>query len=117
MGNEYPVLVKITLDEGQPAYAPGLYTVHLSSFKVGQFGSLMIDRLRLVPAKYHGAGRGFRHNLSGDDTNLRCTLFRAWYNRWGSKMSVLVYSFASFVLGWCLRSGITYFTRLMETSS
>ncbi|AAA32213.1 IX protein [Enterobacteria phage f1] len=32
-------------------------------------------------------------------------------------MSVLVYSFASFVLGWCLRSGITYFTRLMETSS
>jgi len=51
LGNEYPVLVKITLDEGQPAYAPGLYTVHLSSFKVGQFGSLMIDRLRLVPAK------------------------------------------------------------------
>nr|ADQ12902.1 recombinant single chain antibody-pIX fusion protein [Phagemid vector pGALD9] len=33
------------------------------------------------------------------------------------RMSVLVYSFASFVLGWCLRSGITYFTRLMETSS
>lgn len=51
LGNEYPVLVKITLDDGQPAYAPGLYTVHLSSFKVGQFGSLMIDRLRLVPAK------------------------------------------------------------------
>nr|AFQ39735.1 p9 [synthetic construct] len=35
----------------------------------------------------------------------------------GVDMSVLVYSFASFVLGWCLRSGITYFTRLMETSS
>lgn len=51
LGNEYPVLVKLTLDDGQPAYQPGLYTVSLNSFKVGQFGSLMIDRLRLQPAK------------------------------------------------------------------
>lgn len=28
LGNEYPVLVKITLDEGQPAYA---WSVHRSS--------------------------------------------------------------------------------------
>lgn len=49
LGGDYPELIKISLEDGQPAYPAGFYTVHLSSFKVGEFNRLQINRLVLIP--------------------------------------------------------------------
>lgn len=49
LGGDYPVEIKINLEDGQPAYTAGEYTIAPSSFKVGQYGSLMVDRIKLFP--------------------------------------------------------------------
>jgi hypothetical protein len=45
----YPTKIKLRLKEGQPPYAPGQYTLHDHSFKVGKYGSLEVEPM-LVPA-------------------------------------------------------------------
>jgi len=45
----YPSRITVQLDNGQPPYPPGVYTLHDSSYGVGDFSSLQLRRLRLVP--------------------------------------------------------------------
>ncbi len=40
LGGKFPSLIKLSLDEGQPPYESGLYTLHSSSYVVNNFGSL-----------------------------------------------------------------------------
>jgi len=49
LGDDYPVKVKLNLEDGQPPYPAGNYKADLASYKVGNYGSLMIDRLKLLP--------------------------------------------------------------------
>lgn len=48
LGGKFPVEMKLQLEEGQPAYVAGIYTVHPSSFVINQFGSLELKRFGLV---------------------------------------------------------------------
>ncbi|BCG15193.1 TPA: single-stranded DNA-binding protein [Vibrio parahaemolyticus] len=48
LGGKFPVEMKLQLEEGQPAYVAGLYTVHPSSFVINQFGSLELKRFGLL---------------------------------------------------------------------
>jgi hypothetical protein len=41
--------IDITLDKNQAAYGVGKYTLDNSSFRVGDFDSLVLDRIKLVP--------------------------------------------------------------------
>jgi hypothetical protein len=50
-GDEFPVKFEFVVDEGQAPYAAGKYNLHSSSYKVGDFGRLTIDRVLLVPAE------------------------------------------------------------------
>jgi len=45
----YPSRISITLDNNQPPYPPGAYTLHESCFYVGDFSRLTLGRLRLLP--------------------------------------------------------------------
>ena len=45
----YPSRISIQLENGQPPYLPGSYTLADGSFFVGDFSRLSIGRLRLVP--------------------------------------------------------------------
>lgn len=47
---KYPTRVMVQLEENQPPYAAGAYTIAPSSFYPGQFGSLMF-KVRLVPVR------------------------------------------------------------------
>nr|WP_086940024.1 single-stranded DNA-binding protein [Thaumasiovibrio occultus] len=51
LGGKFPVEMKISLQDGQPAYKAGLYTVHPSSFLVNNFGGLEIKRfgMQILP--------------------------------------------------------------------
>lgn len=49
LGGDYPELIKLSLDEGQPPYTAGFYELLLSSFRVGDFNRLQVDRVRLSP--------------------------------------------------------------------
>ncbi|WP_419721211.1 single-stranded DNA-binding protein, partial [Pectobacterium versatile] len=49
LGGDYPELIKINLEEGQPAYQAGFYTLHSSSFRVGSYNQLQIGRIVLIP--------------------------------------------------------------------
>ncbi len=50
LGGRFPVEFSLPLEEGQPAYSAGMYVLHASSFKVGQFGRLEFERnLLLIP--------------------------------------------------------------------
>lgn len=53
VGEAYPFKITIGLEDGQEAYIPGFYILGESSYKVGRFGDLEIDRfnLKLVPEK------------------------------------------------------------------
>ena len=46
---KYPVKCKVPLDDPDKHYRPGFYTVDPRSFYVGDFDSLGVGRLRLVP--------------------------------------------------------------------
>ncbi|QFT09710.1 single-stranded DNA-binding protein [Vibrio sp. THAF190c] len=48
LGGKFPVEMKLQLEEGQPAYVSGLYTIHSSSFVINQFGSLELKRFGLL---------------------------------------------------------------------
>ncbi|QWT40828.1 single-stranded DNA-binding protein [Dickeya dadantii] len=49
LGGDYPELIKINLEEGQPPYPAGFYFLHPSSFRVGSYNQLQIGRIVLVP--------------------------------------------------------------------
>ncbi len=44
LGGKFPVEMKLSLDEGQPPYEAGTYTLHSSSYVVNNFGSLELKR-------------------------------------------------------------------------
>jgi len=44
LGGKFPTLMKLQLEEGQPAYVAGKYTIHSSSFIVNNFGGLELKR-------------------------------------------------------------------------
>lgn len=49
-GEDFPHPFRIRLDDNQPPYPAGEYTVHGSSFVVGQYGDLQMGRrVVLVP--------------------------------------------------------------------
>lgn len=48
LGGKFPVEMKLSLDEGQPAYAAGIYTVHSSSYVVNNFGGLELKRFGML---------------------------------------------------------------------
>lgn len=48
-GGVYPEKFIIQLDKGAPPYASGFYTLDDCSFSVGDFGSLKIKSLKLIP--------------------------------------------------------------------
>ncbi|MEG3651224.1 single-stranded DNA-binding protein [Escherichia coli] len=50
LGGDYPVEIKINLEEGQPVYKAGNYNLCHSSFRVDGYGRLMVNRIRLIPA-------------------------------------------------------------------
>ena len=48
LGGKFPVEMKLSLDEGQPVYVAGDYTVHSSSFVVNNYGGLELKRFGLI---------------------------------------------------------------------
>lgn len=48
LGGKFPVEMKLGLEQGQPAYVAGLYTIHPSSFVINQYGSLELKRYGLL---------------------------------------------------------------------
>ncbi len=44
LGGKFPVEMKLSLEKDQVPYAPGLYTLHPSSFAVNQYGALELKR-------------------------------------------------------------------------
>jgi len=48
LGGKFPVEMKLSLDEGQPAYVAGEYAVHSSSYVVNNFGGLELKRFGLL---------------------------------------------------------------------
>ncbi|ELV8596816.1 hypothetical protein QNE22_004251, partial [Vibrio fluvialis] len=48
LGGKFPVEMKLGLEQGQPAYVAGLYTIHPSSFVINQYGSLELKRFGLL---------------------------------------------------------------------
>lgn len=49
-GEDFPRPFKLTLDDNQPPYPAGTYTVDASSFEVGDFDALKLSRrIKLVP--------------------------------------------------------------------
>lgn len=49
--NDYPERIEFSLADGQEPFAPGRYTLHPSSFFVGDFHQLSIGRPVLHPLK------------------------------------------------------------------
>lgn len=48
LGGKFPVEMKLSLDEGQPPYSSGNYTVHSSSYAVNNYGGLELKRFGLT---------------------------------------------------------------------
>lgn len=48
LGGKFPVEMKLSLEENQPAYIAGEYTVHSSSFTVNNYGGLELKRFGLT---------------------------------------------------------------------
>lgn len=44
LSGRFPTQMKLQLEEGQPPYEAGIYTLHSSSFVVNNFGSLELKR-------------------------------------------------------------------------
>ncbi|EPM0065317.1 single-stranded DNA-binding protein [Klebsiella pneumoniae] len=52
LGDDYPAKFSLSLQKNQQAYPPGDYTLHPSSLRVGNYGSLEFQRnVILVPLK------------------------------------------------------------------
>ncbi|MBT0723103.1 DNA-binding protein [Rosenbergiella sp. S61] len=49
LGGDYPQMFKINLENGQPPYPAGLYSLHESSIYVGDFQKLRVGKIVLVP--------------------------------------------------------------------
>lgn len=49
LGQDYPQLFKLNLENGQAPYPAGLYTLHPSSIYVGDFQKLRVGKIVLVP--------------------------------------------------------------------
>lgn len=49
LGQDYPQLFKLNLENGQAPYSAGLYTLHPSSIYVGDFQKLRVGKIVLVP--------------------------------------------------------------------
>lgn len=50
LGARFPVEISLSLEQGASPYPAGKYQLHISSFKVGQYGRLEFERnLMLVP--------------------------------------------------------------------
>lgn len=43
-GNDFPQPCRVPLDEHQPPYAPGVYTITASSFYAGDYGDVEVSR-------------------------------------------------------------------------
>ncbi len=48
LGGKFPVEMKLQLEEGQPPYAAGFYTLHSSSFVVNKYGALELKRYGML---------------------------------------------------------------------
>ncbi|ELM6646146.1 G5P family DNA-binding protein [Vibrio vulnificus] len=48
LGGKFPVEMKLSLEEGQPPYVAGIYTVHSSSYVVNNFGGLELKKYGLT---------------------------------------------------------------------
>lgn len=48
LGGKFPVEMKLSLEKDQVPHAPGLYTLHSSSFTVNQYGALELKRFGQV---------------------------------------------------------------------
>lgn len=48
LGGKFPVQMKLSLDEGQPPYVAGTYSVHSSSYLVNNFGGLELKKYGLL---------------------------------------------------------------------
>lgn len=56
LGGRFPVEFSLPLQQGDSAYPAGMYYLHSSSFKIGDFGRLAFERkLVLIPASNHAA--------------------------------------------------------------
>lgn len=50
-GERYPDKVKINIPDGRAAYAPGVYTLHSSSYRTSRFGNIeLVPVLTPLPA-------------------------------------------------------------------
>lgn len=50
LGDAYPQKVRLSLEQGKEAYAPGRYALDQKSLYIDRFGQLKLGRPRLVPA-------------------------------------------------------------------
>ncbi|WP_217542666.1 G5P family DNA-binding protein [Vibrio metschnikovii] len=48
LGGKFPVEMKFQLEQGQPPYAAGFYTLHPSSFTVNKYGALELKRYGIL---------------------------------------------------------------------
>jgi hypothetical protein len=48
LGKDYPQEVRVPLEAGKPAYAPGTYAIEPGCLYVDRFGRLTLGRLRLT---------------------------------------------------------------------
>ncbi|SKA16863.1 helix-destabilizing protein [Vibrio cincinnatiensis] len=48
LGGKFPVEMKLQLEEGQPPYVAGFYTLHSSSFVVNKYGALELKRYGML---------------------------------------------------------------------
>ena len=44
LGGKFPTQMRISMEQGQEAYAAGLYTLHSSSYVVNNFGAMELKR-------------------------------------------------------------------------
>lgn len=63
-GNAYPVKIKINLENGQPAYQPGNYNLHPSSFYADRYNSIAIRPLLIPrPGEHHADKAAMSSNV------------------------------------------------------
>jgi hypothetical protein len=63
-GNAYPVKIKINLENGQPAYQPGNYNLHPSSFYSDRYNSIAIRPVLIAcPGQTHDDKLAMSSNL------------------------------------------------------
>lgn len=60
LGKAYPEEIRITLGDGQEAFAPGFYTLSPKCFHVNQWGELGVSLQHMVPVSAAGKGAAER---------------------------------------------------------